>query len=184
MSNRISKTDVADVEFRDAEELIADGQTTYRTVGLVSTTAATKRVVISSPGILDRLDNVDEPLQAGDIVVISGNAAAGTYTCAAIINATTFSVVQAIPNSTGGSADFQHPAGATVVGINNTTLSYTTKTTVQGALEDVPGALPVPVQVGNVLFAVDTGQFSIVQPITSRQGWLINEDGILIVSPE
>jgi hypothetical protein len=184
MSNRIARTDVVDTDFVDAEELIADGYTTYRTVTLASTTASTKRVVITG-GTLERLDNVDEPLQVGDFVEIAGSAAAGRYTCDAIIDAVTFRVSETIVDSTGGTADFIHPAGATKVGIDNTTLAYTNATTVQGALEDLAqGELPQPVQVGNVLFAVGTEQFSVAQPVTTNQGWLVNEQGILIVTPE
>jgi hypothetical protein len=194
MSDTIRKSDVYDSEFVDAVELASDGYTAsstpYRTVTLVSTTAATKRVVITSAGVLDRLDNVDEPLQVGDIVVIAGNAAAGTYTCASIVDATTFTVVEAIANSAGGTADFYHPAGALKVGIDNTNISFTTSDNVQGALEDVASGvvLPTPAQEGNVLFAfiqsVNPLQFRVAQPVTSNAGWLVNDQGILLVLPE
>ena len=184
MSNRIAKTDVVDTDFVDAEELAADGATTYRTVNLSSTTASTKNVVITG-GTLDVLDNVDEPLQVGDFIEISGNAAAGRYTCSAIIDSVTFRVAETIVDSTGGTADFIHPAGASKVGIDNTTLPFTSANSVQGALEDLSqGELPQPVQVGNVLFAIGTAEFSVAQPVTTNQGWLVNEQGILIVTPE
>jgi hypothetical protein len=184
MTNRIARTDVVDIDFVDAVELIADGYTTYRTVNLASTTASTRRVVITG-GTLDVLDNVDEPLQVGDFIEISGTAAAGRYTCSDVVDSVTFEVAESILDSTGGTADFMHPAGASKVGIDNTNLSYTHAITVQGALEDLSvGNMPVPTQIGNVLFAISASQFSVAQPITTNEGWLVNEQGILIVSPE
>ena len=185
MSNRVAKTDVVDSDFIDAEELISDGYTTtYRTVTLATTTAATKNCVITG-GSLERLDNVDEPLQAGDFVEIAGNAAAGRYTCASIVDSVTFKVLESIVDSTGGTADFIHPAGASKVVVDNTQLPYTNATTVQGALESLSaGELPAPDQIGNVLFAIGTAEFSVAQPVTTNQGWLVNEQGILIVTPE
>jgi hypothetical protein len=42
-------------------------------------------------------------------------------------------------------------------------------------------ALPVPVQVGEVLYAAVVGVFSVELPITSIGGWLVNNDGILLI---
>ena len=118
--NRILPVDVSDSEFVDAIELASDGYYIYRTVSLVSTTTSTKEVVISTPTIVDRLNNVDEPLQIGDKVYIFNNAADGYYTVAAIIDpASTFSVVESIVDSVGGDAYFMHPAGALKVGVDN-----------------------------------------------------------------
>jgi hypothetical protein len=188
MSNRVSRTDVDDQEFVDAVELASDGYTTsYRTVGLVSTTAATRIVVISSPTDLDVLDNIDEPLQVGDIVNIYGNAAVGWYTVEEIIDLVTFRVIEVILDSAGGSADFYHPAGATRVGFDPRNTSSTSATNVQQAIEDLDTAISdgyvnVAAEcVGQVFFSVDGSTFQPALPITSSQGWLVNDQGILIV---
>lgn len=183
--NRILPVDVSDSEFVDAIELASDGYYIYRTVSLVSTTSSTKEVVISTPTIVDRLNNVDEPLQIGDKVYIFNNAADGYYTVAAIIDpASTFSVVESIVDSVGGDAYFMHPAGALKVGVDNTNLRFTDKNTVQEVLEDLDGyinAVP-PNGVGQVLFAIADNKFSVAMPVTSNQGWLINDQGILMVN--
>lgn len=183
--NRILPVDLSDSEFVDAVELASDGYYVYRTVSLVSTTSSTKEVVISTPTIVDRLNNVDQPLQIGDRVYIFNNAAIGYYTVAAIVDPTsTFSVVESIVDSIGGDGYFIHPAGALKVGVDNTNLSFTNKNTVQEALEDLDGylnAIP-PNGVGQVLFAISPTKFSVAMPVTSNQGWLINDDGILLVN--
>ena len=43
------------------------------------------------------------------------------------------------------------------------------------------GALPTPTQKGQVLFSVDGASFTIELPLTSPDGWLVNEAGLLIV---
>lgn len=186
--NKISKTDVNDQEFVDAIELASDGySTSYRTVSLVSTTAATRLVVISSPTNLDVLDNVDEPLQIGDIVNIYGNAAVGWYIVEEIIDLVTFRVVEPILDSTGGSADFYHPAGATKVGFDPRNTASTNATNVQQAIEDLDTAISdgyvnVAAEcIGQVFFSVDGQTFQPALPITTNQGWLVNDQGTLIV---
>jgi hypothetical protein len=42
-------------------------------------------------------------------------------------------------------------------------------------------ALPVATQVGQVLYSVDGSTFTVELPVTSRHGWLVNNDGIHIV---
>ena len=78
-------------------------------------------------------------LAIGDIVVISGSTAAdGTYTVESITDQQNFIVVEAISNSTGGTTNIYHPGGATKIGIDNSTLPWTTSATdLQGALEDI-----------------------------------------------
>lgn len=44
------------------------------------------------------------------------------------------------------------------------------------------GDLPPATAVGQVLFSVDGSTFTVQQPLTSQQGWLVNNDGILLVS--
>lgn len=43
-------------------------------------------------------------------------------------------------------------------------------------------SLPTPTGIGQVLFATEANQFHVVMPVTSPEGWLVNEDGILIVN--
>lgn len=43
------------------------------------------------------------------------------------------------------------------------------------------GTLPVPVNVGQVLFAKTASEFTVEQPLTTAQGWLVNEEGTLII---
>ena len=91
--NDIARTDVTDEDFVDALELASDGYYVYRNVSLVSTTLATKEVVILSPTSLDILINVDYPLESGDIVEIFGTAAAGFYTVMVFYHYKVFLVV-------------------------------------------------------------------------------------------
>lgn len=44
------------------------------------------------------------------------------------------------------------------------------------------GNLPVPTGIGQVLFAIEANEFGVAMPVTSQEGWLVNEDGILIVN--
>lgn len=142
MSGKVNKTDVEDADFIDAGELAstAGAGDAYKTgVTVVSTTAGNKQVVLSG---FDLATERDTPLEAGDKVVLAGNAAAGTYTVNAIINASTFDVVEAIATSTGGTAAFRYPAGATKVGVD--ALLTSSATTLQDALESFDiGALLV-----------------------------------------
>jgi hypothetical protein len=182
-SGSIKKEDVFDTDFVDAYELASDGYSVYRTSSLVSTTASTKQVVIVNSTIFDRLDQVDASLEVGDRVRVYGNAADGYYTVSNIINPTTFSVIESILDSTGGYCDFIYPAGSTKVGIDNSKLRFTDSKTLQGALEDLDGYLSTPPNgVGQVLFAISPTKFSVAMPVTSNQGWLVNDQGILLVN--
>jgi hypothetical protein len=188
--SRISRTDVDDAEFVDAVELASDGYTNpYRTVNLVSTTNATGYVVISTPTVLDRLDNVDEPVQVGDVFEILLGAAAGLYTVQDIIDPdNTFSVLGSIPNSVGGSGNLYHPSGAYSVGFDPRNTNNVFSTNVQEAIEDLDAAIGdgyVDVEatcVGQVFFSVDGQTFQRALPVTSNQGWLVNDQGILLVN--
>ena len=188
--NRISKEDVRDDDFVDAIELASDGYSnSYRTVSLVSTTAANRNVVIDTPTVFDRLDNVDEPLQVGDIVRITAGAAFGTYTVELIVDpADTFRVFESIPDSVGNSADLYHPPGATHIGVDVTNIVNSDGENLQEVLEDLDAAIdgynPIPDNIGQVLFSIDGATFEVAQPVTSNQGWLVNDQGILIVNPK
>jgi hypothetical protein len=186
--NRISKEDLTDQDFVDAEELASDGYTvSYRSVTLVSTTSATRDVVISVTASYDGLSNVDSPLQVGDIVEIPTGVSSGRYLVESIVNPLdTFRVKEPIPDSTfSGTANFYHPAGATKIGVDTSNLSNSDGYNLQEVLEDLDAAAgKAPDCIGQVLFSVDGETFEVVQPVTSNQGWLVNDQGILIVKPQ
>ena len=43
------------------------------------------------------------------------------------------------------------------------------------------GNLPTPVNIGQVLFAKSATEFTVEQPLTTAQGWLVNEEGTLLI---
>lgn len=119
----IAKEDLQDLDVVDAVELLSDGTAAYQSgVGIVTVTAATRVVVVSGGLVYNR----DNPVEAGDLVTIAGNAAAGDYTVDEVTNDTTFKVVETPPaDGTGGTATFYHPPGATKVGVDDTGLDIT-----------------------------------------------------------
>jgi len=129
----IRHEDIFDADIVDAVELLSSGSTVIATDTLVSTVNATKRVTVSTYN----LDDPDAPIEPGDIVVIAGNAAEGTYHVASIVSTTVFVVVESIPGSTGGSVTFYDPPGATKIGISPTNLTTTTATILQNAFGSI-----------------------------------------------
>lgn len=130
----VAKEDITDVDIVDARELASDGTDAYQSgVGVVSVTASTKTVVVSGGLVYN-----DNPVEADDLVTIAGNAAAGDYTVDAVIDDTTFTVVESTTDATGGTVTFYHPPGATKVGVDDTTLNLTSDN-VQAALEAIVG---------------------------------------------
>ena len=137
----ITKEDLRDVDIIDATELASDGTTTYITSAtVVSTTAATKQIVFSG---IDLIHDVNEHAEAKDKVTLSGTTggADGTYTIATIIDSITITVEETIVDSTGGTADFTHPPGASKVGLDSTGLTNTTADNVQDAISDLDGSI-------------------------------------------
>lgn len=135
MPGGIRKEDVEDLDFVDAVELASDGTTEIFTGGtVVSTTAATSQVVLSG---LD-LYRDPEALEPGDLITLSGTTGAdGDYTVASIVSSTTFTVSEAIVDSTGGTCTAHHPPGALKVGFDSTGLTVVTANTVQEAIEEL-----------------------------------------------
>jgi hypothetical protein len=43
------------------------------------------------------------------------------------------------------------------------------------------GSLPSATQVGQILASIDGSNFSVQLPLTSCEGWLLNEEGVLLV---
>ena len=144
----IGRIDIKDSAVVDAVELLSDGTTQIFTgVTVVSTTSSTKRVVLSNIYIIH--GDIDEILEAGDLVTLSGTsggAADGNYTIADIIDDTTFEVVESIADSTGGACEAKYPPGARRVGFDSTGLINITADNVQDALEEIDVASVNPSQ--------------------------------------
>jgi hypothetical protein len=131
----IVREDIRHEDIVDAVEAASDGVTSIIFTGatVVSTTNVTKTVVLS--GIdLQRDPDIVEP---GDIVVLSGNAAAGTYTIDQRIDDTSFTVNETIADSTGGLCEARNPSGAARIGVDATGLTYITKTNLQEVIEEI-----------------------------------------------
>jgi hypothetical protein len=141
MPGGITKEDLEDLDIVDAEELASDGSSSFQIfsgVTTVSTTSSTKRVVLSGIDLLDR----DDPLEAEDIVILSGTSGAdGTYTVDDVVDSVTFDVNESIADSTGGTCEARHPPGAQKVGLDDTGLTNVTADNVQDAITDLDGAI-------------------------------------------
>ncbi len=130
----VRKEDILDSDFVDAPELGATGLSDYVSgVTVVSTAASNKRIVVS--GFNLPLDTTR--VESGDIVTLTGNAAAGVYTVDQLIDLQTFSVVENIVNSTGGTAAFRYQAGGKKVGFNPTGQTATSANNLQDAVLDL-----------------------------------------------
>ena len=138
----IRRADIVDAEIVDAVELLSDGTTVLASgITVVSTTSSTRRVVCSGT---EFIYDPEQKIDQYDIVVLtgtSGGAADGTYHVESVVDATTFVVVEAIADSTGGSATFYYPAGALAVGVDPTGFTQTVATNVQDALKDIDNAV-------------------------------------------
>jgi hypothetical protein len=78
----------------------------------------------------------------GDIIVIVGGAAAGTYTIASVDSQTVLTTVESLPSSIGvGVLSIYHPTGASTIGIDPTGLTNVTATDIQGAIEELDSAI-------------------------------------------
>lgn len=146
----LTKADFRDVDIIDAYELRSDGRaitpaSVYQTTTGVSTTSATRIVVSNMPSDGEGLlTSADHPVEAGDFLFITGSApggaADGKYTVASVDGDTVVTVVESIPNSTGGTYTWVYPAGAARVGFDPTGQTITTATTVEQALIDIANA--------------------------------------------
>lgn len=183
--NRLSSQDLNDVDFVDAIELASDGYFIYRSGVLVdSIDSGTKVVTIDPVNQFGFLINTDTPLQVGDRVLVSDGY---YYIVESIINNISFTTVEIPVDLISGTAVFMHPAGSNKVGVDSTTLSYSNSNNLQKVLEDINNVAnniaPIAQYVGEVLFAVKPGEhFHRATPITGEFGWLVNEQGTLIVN--
>lgn len=143
-SNGIIPSDLFDAGFIDARELASDGYDVYLTVPLVSITSGIITVTINNSVTFGLITDEDNPVELDDRVFIFGAtppSVDGYYTVSNLLTDSTFEVLESISNATGGSVSFIHPAGASKVGIDNTTLSNVTSNNVQGALEELDIAI-------------------------------------------
>jgi len=185
----ITKEDIEDVEIVDAEELAADGSTSYLSgVSVTSTTTGTK--VVDFP-VGTNLPLTDDPVEAGDAIVLTGTSGGGdgTYTVASVAN-DSLVVVEAIASSTGGAAAFRHPPGAAKIGLDISALTRITSNLLQAALEDIDGAQPNAHAASHAenasdemnaedLGAVDAGFPNRVMVTTGTGGWVISDEEFL-----
>lgn len=143
MANQLRKSDITDTEFLDQEELTSDGSFVYLTTSVISTTASTKTVVVSLASDGEGLiTGEDHPAESGDIVILTGTSGAnGQYSIDQVLSDTSFTVVEAILDSTGGSADYHYRAGAKVIGFDPTGLTSIFAHNVQEALAELDASI-------------------------------------------
>lgn len=141
MTRGLAKSDISDLDFVDAAELASDGQSAFLTsVTVVSTTGSTKRVVVSG---IYMLNDADQRVEPGDKITLSGTTggADGTYTVDSVVDDVTLEVVEALVDSTGGTADFTWTSGAHRIGFDATALTHINANNLQEALRDVDAAI-------------------------------------------
>ena len=138
----ITREDIRHDDIVDAVELASDGLTSIIFTGatVVSTTSSTKTVVLSGVDLFrdpEIVENLDIIILAGT----SGGAADGTYSVDARVSSTSFTVNEAIADSTGGTCEAQNPSGARRTGCDPTAIANSTATNVQAVLEDLDDAI-------------------------------------------
>lgn len=148
MSNKIRKEDILDTDFMDTYELRSDGygpNSIYLSnVPVVNTTSLTKTVVVNFAFDGNGIIYTDNPVEKDDIVWLSGTSGAdGYYTINSVIDNLTFTVNEAINNSTGGFSQFRYPAGGLKVGYDIVRYPAVniTHNTVQEAIQDLDIAI-------------------------------------------
>lgn len=131
---------LSDQELVGTAELLADGVTAiFSDATVISTTTGTKVVALSGVDLFRE----PEELEALDTVVLSGTSpdVDGSYTVGEVLSAVSFSVVEAIGTSTGGTCTAVYPPGARKVGFNPTGLTNVTETNIQDAMEELDSAM-------------------------------------------
>jgi hypothetical protein len=179
----VDKTDIEDGAIVDAIELASDGTVSFKTTSVTDVVSGLMTMNLSAPYF--GLSIGDETVEPGDIFVLTGASAGdGTYVVDTVPSNDTLTATPALPDSTGGSVEFKHPCGALKVGIDPSSVPNVAATNLQTALEELGAAitisLPVPTEVGQVLFSRDGSSFELTQPIVGRRGWLTNRRGELL----
>lgn len=128
-------------EFVKSTELISSNKDVLVYPGVfpvqVSSTTSFTKTIVSNTSSMESWK-----VSPGDIVVIVGGAAAGTYTVATVDSQTVITIVESIASTIGtGVLSIYNPTGASTVGIDPTGLSYVTSTNVQEALEQLDSAI-------------------------------------------
>jgi len=148
----LSRKDIGDLEIIDAEELLSDGTVEYHSDDVTSVVSGV--VTVSN----DDLRNPDIAPEVDDIFVLTGATAGnGTYTINTVTGAYTFTVNEAIPDSTGGSASFRHPSGALKVGVDPSQLYNSTQTNLQGVIEDIDAVAGGTADLGKYIITTEGG---------------------------
>lgn len=184
--NKIRREDVLDSDFIDAIELSSDGYLLYRTSDLLSTTAIGSIITIDPSSSLDLLDFGEQIIESKDRVFIFGTDDGygdGYYTVNQVIDSFNFTVFETITNSVNGFINFYYPSGASKVGVDQTNLTFTDKTNVQEALEDL-SLLVTPTDNGQILYSDDSEElaFRVRKPVAVEPGYFIMDNlGNLIV---
>jgi hypothetical protein len=137
--------DLLDDDFFDAYELASDGYSPYLTTTVVSTNSGTQVVTINLPSDGEGLiTGLDHPAQSRDRIRLtgtSGGAADGYYTINLVLTEVTFSVLEPIASSTGGTIQFIYPSGASRIGFDPIGVPHTTAHNVQDAIKEVAFAI-------------------------------------------
>jgi hypothetical protein len=121
----------------------------------------------------------DDPIEVGDKCVISGSAAAGTYTVAVVVDDVTFDVTESIVTSTGGSAAFRFKSGALRVGVDTTGLSNSAASTLQGLISDFDSAIGSGGNIGT-----DTDFLLENQPPEPTNDYIVTRSGQTVTKEE
>lgn len=135
----IQASDVVESDFLVAAQLETDGTVVYLTTTVTSTTHATSTVVVGyasdGEGILL---SKDHPVDIGCLAILTGTSGAdGSYHVATVPTDTSFTTVEPIPDSTGGSVSFLYLSGASRIGFDSTTQAVSTSTIVQQSVKDL-----------------------------------------------
>jgi hypothetical protein len=105
-------------------------------IGVSSTTAAT-RVIICNGASFEAWG-----ASAGDVVVITGGAAAGSYTIESVDSQKNLVVVEPIVTTIGtGTITIYNPTGAKLVGVDSSALFFTSASNLQSVIEDLDAAI-------------------------------------------
>lgn len=105
----LSKSDLADADVLDAEELNSVGTVPYAVFSVTSTTSGTKTVTIALDSRGRGLLTYFHRVRVGDTIVLAGTSGAnGTYTVASIVDNLNLTVVESINTSTGGTASLTY----------------------------------------------------------------------------
>jgi hypothetical protein len=142
--NQIGIEDVSDSDFIGARELISDGADVYLTLPILTTSALGVVVLNITSFTNGIIRDRESPVEVGDILLIAGatpSGADGYYTVGTIDDSDQVTVIESMVASTGGSAEFVHPSGASRVGFDSTNLVNTSADNVQDAIDDIDFAV-------------------------------------------